>query len=94
VAPERPWRERANERRKDRAIQKTHANDRRDGGVAERQGARVCDHPAQNEYDSENHHHHPILILDTSTWLPSTGSGPEFIEGSTGFGFSIAGKQL
>src|SRR6266850_4736918 len=24
-------------------------------------------------------------------WLPSTGSGPEFIEGSTGFGFLIVG---
>src|SRR4030095_8236815 len=24
-------------------------------------------------------------FLDTSTWLPSTGSGPEFIEGNTDF---------
>jgi hypothetical protein len=41
--------------------------------------------PTESECETDTDNPNPFSILDTSTWLPSTGSGPEFIEGNTGF---------
>jgi hypothetical protein len=47
--------------------------------------------PTQLESKNEGEKPHPFWIFDPSAWLPSTGSGPEFIEGRTCFRFSIEG---
>jgi hypothetical protein len=46
---------------------------------------RLSQSPTEDKCENDSQDPHPFSILDTSTWLPSTGSGPEFIEGSTGF---------
>ena len=55
---------------------------------------RLSHRPTRGECESDSEDPQPFWILDTSTWLPSTGSGPEFIEGSTGFRLPIVGKRI
>jgi len=50
---------------------------------------RLSHSPTHRERDNESYNPRQFWIFDTSTRLPSTGSGPEFTEGSAGFRFPI-----